>query len=123
MGGAGCWCSDGQGKPIPNTTTTNGKPICPKISKVNIRRSPLNNHSVHERNKRICRRADQRLFNNNLLKVFYNEYSRQHPGDTSITDKKVLDWKFTELDVNSDDKLQKMEFKEMRRLVRQVRKK
>lgn len=122
MGGAGCWCSDGQGKPIPNTTTTSGKPNCPKISKVNIRRSPSRSQSVsRSRNRnRICRRNDYRLFNNNLLKVFYGEYSRAHPTEQILNDKIVLDWKFTQLDTNKDDKIHKLEFREMRRLVRKV---
>lgn len=120
MGGAGCWCSDGQGKPIPNTTTTTGKPICPKISKVNIRRSPSRSQSVGRTKNRICRRNDQRLFNTNLLKSFYGEYSRAHPMESMPTDKSVLDWKFNQLDVNKDDKIHKLEFREMRRLVRKV---
>lgn len=123
MGGAGCWCSDSSGKPIPNTTTTNGKPVCPKIGKVNIRRSPPGQmHSVSRaRNRnRICRRNDQRLFNSNLLKSFHGEYSRAHPMDGPPTDKTVLDWKFDQLDMNKDDHIHKFELREMRRLVRKV---
>lgn len=122
MGGAGCWCSDGQGKPIPNTTTTSGKPICPKISKINIRRSPSRNiQRTQQKNRnRICRKNDQRLFNSNLLKSFYGEYSRAHPMETMPIDKIVLDWKFNQLDMNKDDKIHKLEFREMRRLVRKV---
>lgn len=126
MGGAGCWCSDGQGKPIPNTTTTNGKPICPKIGKVNIRRSPTRNQHInsgnYNRNRRQCRRADQRLFNSNLFKKFFNEYNRQNPSSPMITvaDKTVLDWKFSQLDSSKDEKLDKIEYKELRRLVRKV---
>lgn len=123
MGGAGCWCSDGQGKPIPNTTTTNGKPICPKISKVNIRRSPPGHAQSPSRSRnrnRVCRRNDQRLFTSNLLKSFYGEYSRAHPLESMPTDKIVLDWKFSTLDLNKDDQIHKLEFREMRRLVRKV---
>lgn len=122
MGGAGCWCSDGQGKPIPNTTTTSGKPICPKIGKVNIRRSPSRTQSSSRSRSRsrICRRNDQRLFNSNLLKSFYGEYTRAHPLESMPTDKTVLDWKFTQLDLNKDDEIHKLEFREMRRLIRKV---
>lgn len=127
MGGAGCWCSDGQGKPIPNTTTTNGKPICPKIGKVNIRRSPIRheqprNNGNNNRNRRQCRRADQRLFNSNLVKKFFNEYNRLNPSSSMgmAADKTVLDWKFSQLDSNKDEKLDKIEYKELRRLVRKV---
>lgn len=137
MGGAGCWCSDGQGKPIPNTTTTNGKPVCPKIGRVNMRRSPARQQQQHmggpgggfhfnsnnnDRNRRQCKRADQRLFNSNLVKKFYNEYMRLNPSTTMaiVTDKTVLDWKFSMLDSNKDEKLDKIEYKELRRLVRKV---
>lgn len=121
MGGAGCWCSDGQGKPIPNTTTTNGKPMCPKISKMNIRRSPARSRSsANQSNRRICRRSDQRQFSVNLKKVFANEYNRLHPVDESTDDQTILQWKFNELDSNRDGKLQKFEFRILRRLVRKV---
>lgn len=123
MGGAGCWCSDGQGKPIPNTTTTSGKPICPKISKVNIRRSPPGHTQSVNRSRirnRLCRRNDQRIFTSNLLKSFYGEFSRAHPLEGMPTDKTVLDWKFSQLDVNKDQQIHKLEFREMRRLIRKV---
>lgn len=123
MLGAGCWCSDGQGKPIPNTTTRNGKPNCSKKSKTNIRRSPLRNVN---RNKRGCTRSDQGQFNTNLIKVFHTEHNRylaqnKHlsPG-TSVTDKIVLDWKFTVLDTNGNHLLDKIEYRELKRLVKKV---
>lgn len=68
----------------------------------------------------MCRRPDQRLFNDNLLKVFNSEYNRQHPGDAAAIDKTILDWKFSALDANNDNQLQKIECKELRRLVRKV---
>lgn len=74
---------------------------------------------VKSRN-RNCRRNDQRLFNSNLLKEFYSEYSRVHPLEKILSDKIVLDWKFSQLDANKDDKIHKLEFREMRRLVRKV---
>lgn len=69
---------------------------------------------------RDCRQNDQRTFNNNLLKVFHNEYKRAHPAEKTITDKTVLDWKFNQLDANKDEKIHKLELKEMRRVIRQV---
>lgn len=122
MGGAGCWCSDGQGKPIPNTTTTNGKPICPKITKTNIRRSPVhdNRQSTRSQNRRICRANDIYHFNNNLMNVFVIEYNRQHPDEKASNNQIVLNWKFDGLDVNHDEKLQKIELKTLRRLVTKV---
>lgn len=40
--------------------------------------------------------------------------------ETAITDKIVLDWKFNQLDANKDDKIHRLEFRDMRRLVRKV---
>lgn len=123
MLGAGCWCSDGQGKPIPNTTTRNGKPNCSKKSKTNIRRSPLRNVN---RNKRGCTRSDQGQFNTNLIKVFHTEHNRfvaqnKHlNAGTSVTDKIVLEWKFTVLDTNGNHLLDKIEYRELKRLVKKV---
>lgn len=73
-----------------------------------------------ENRNRICRENDQRLFNSNLLKSFYGEYSRAHPMESMPTDITVLGWKFSQLDVNKDDQIHKSEFREMRRLVRKV---
>lgn len=115
MKGAGCWCSDSQGKPIPNTTTRTGKPNCAEKNKNNMRRSPL-------RKQRGCSRADQGQFNLNLIKVFQNEYSRYHGrGGALSPDKMVLDWKFSGLDTNGNHMLDKTEYRELRRLVRKVK--
>lgn len=119
MEGAGCWCSDSQGKPIPNTTTRNGKPNCMKQSKTNIRRSPLRNVN---RNRRGCSRPDHAQFNTNLIKVFQHEHSRYNGRsvNSNTSDKIVLDWKFGSLDTNGNHMLDKMEYRELRRLVRKV---
>ncbi|KAJ6644255.1 SPARC-related modular calcium-binding protein 1 [Pseudolycoriella hygida] len=122
MSGAGCWCSDPQGKPIPNTSTRNGRPHCYKRRKSNIRRSPLRNVS---RSKRGCSRSDQETFNTNLIKVFHTEHSRylaqnKHLSPGTVTDKIVLDWKFTILDTNANHLLDKTEYRELKRLVKKV---
>lgn len=122
MEGAGCWCSDSQGKPIPNTTTRNGKPKCLKKGKTNIRRSPLRNVN---RQKRGCSRPDQVQFNTNLIKVFHSEHSRYNHAAgggaaTTVNDKVVLDWKFSILDTNGNHMLDKTEYRELKRLVKKV---
>lgn len=128
MEGAGCWCSDSLGKPIPNTTTRNGKPKCLKKGKTNIRRSPLRN--VNRGAKRGCTKADQAQFNVNLIKVFHSEHSRRATAGggggggnsgTGAGDKVVLDWKFSLLDTNGNHMLDKIEYRELKRLVKKVR--
>lgn len=79
--------------------------------------SHWNRSRVRNRN---CRQSDQRTFNSNLLGVFHNEYKRAHPNEKTIADRTVLDWKFNQLDANKDEKIHKIELKEMRRIIRQV---
>lgn len=122
MEGAGCWCSDVQGKPIPNTTTTVGKPKnCKRHTRVNIRRSPtrITKQSV-QRDRTICRKSDQRVFNKNLIRVFHGEYKRSNRDNKTIEDHSVLNWKFLTLDQNADDVLDDSEYNEFRRLVRKI---
>lgn len=126
MEGAGCWCSDSTGKPIRNTTTRNGKPNCRKNAKSNTRRSPARNMN-NNRDKRGCNQVDQTIFNTNLIKVFqseYNRYQSQHMQTslpTTITnDKVVLDWKFSALDTNNNNMLDKNEYRDLKRLAKKV---
>lgn len=117
--GVGCWCSDSQGKPIPNTTTTVGKPNCTKHRKINIRRSPSGNQNYNQ-DKRICRKSDQRLFNNNLVQAFYAEYKRQHQSLHPNNEQEVIDWKHSALDLNGDKVLDVTEYGAFKRIVRKV---
>lgn len=56
------------------------------------------------------------------MTVFVKEYNRQHPNEKASSDQIVLNWKFDGLDVNHDEKLQKIEFKILRRMVTKVSK-
>lgn len=124
MAKGGCWCSDSTGKPIANTTTRNGRPNCRKYVKSTIRRSPARNISSN-RNKRACSQDDQALFNTNLLNVFQSEYGwyqRQHAhmSSTIISNERILEWKFNAVDTNKNNRLDKNEFKELKRLVKKI---
>lgn len=134
MDDAGCWCSDPLGNPINGTTTIVGRPNCPKKS--NTRRSPP--HSPHPRPRRGCSRADQALFNANLIRVFHSEHSRlallgqlppaagggrssHHSASASaMSDKAIVDWKFDMLDANRNRVMERQEFRELKRLVRKA---
>lgn len=53
--------------------------------------------------------------------MFNNEYLRQAKSNGgSVSEKKVLDWKFTSMDKNSNHILDKNEFRELKRLVKGV---
>lgn len=84
-----------------------------------MRRSPSRNEDSSQ-NRKLCKRIDQRLFNNNLIQVFHSEYVRYNQGVKSSQDETVTDWKFSALDLNKDEQLDVMEYREFRRLVRKV---
>lgn len=52
--------------------------------------------------------------------MFTNEYLRQAKHTGGSSEKKVLDWKFAALDKNSNNILDKNEFRELKRLVKGV---
>lgn len=119
---AGCWCVNGQGKTISNTNVRTGKPTCG--GKFNTRRSqPRANVNFDDRNRRMCSKADRVAFNTNLIKMFYTEYLRYHSSQqipTMINDKIVLDWKFSHLDLNKNHMLDKIEYRELKRIVKKA---
>ena len=73
-----------------------------------------------------CSRVDRITFNTNLLKLFQSEHfrfiSQQFMSNTptSITEKMVLDWKFSSMDVNKNHMLDKNEYRELKRLIKKV---
>ncbi|XP_040159922.1 SPARC-related modular calcium-binding protein 2 isoform X2 [Anopheles arabiensis] len=117
--GGGCWCVNGQGKQLPNTMVQHGKPICVKKGKSNQRRSSPRNPI---RNKRSCSGLDRAVFNTNLLKLFQNEHVRVHQHNLTgpINEKTVLDWKFSVMDLNGNNLLDKTEYRTMKRLIKKV---
>ncbi|XP_067632353.1 uncharacterized protein magu isoform X1 [Eurosta solidaginis] len=138
LGDTGCWCSDITGKPIENTSVRNGKPKCREYTKANIRRSPAR-HLSPSRGRRTCTSIDRAAFNANLIKVFQSEYIRagqqkqggqlttngavgggSELGYATANDKPVLDWKFTYLDANANQMLDKNEFRELKKLVKRA---
>ncbi|EAT35811.1 AAEL012043-PA, partial [Aedes aegypti] len=128
----GCWCVNGQGKPLPNTTVQHGKPVCVKKGKSNQRRSSPRNPGdldydfvpfhTHPFTGFICgtgcSRMDRAVFNRNLLKLFENEHIRLTAA--SVSEKTVLDWKFASIDGNRNGVLDKTEYRELKRLIKKV---
>lgn len=118
----GCWCADPQGKPIQNTTTRTGRPNCPKKAKSNTRRSSPHNLN---RPRRGCSRVDMAVFNMNLIRVFHSEHGRNaQMGQLAgqLSDRAIVDWKFALLDTNRNHHLDRQEIRDLKRLVRKVRK-
>ncbi|CAG9855964.1 unnamed protein product [Phyllotreta striolata] len=115
-----CWCVTPEGIPLPYTLSRrkndNRTPKCGR-KKTNRRRSSPSNHRRQQRN-RMCKRNEKSALNNNLLNNFQMEYARESGHNES--DSVVLTWKFRMLDRNNDQILDKIEYKDFRRVVRKM---
>ncbi|XP_075169937.1 SPARC related modular calcium binding-like protein magu isoform X2 [Haematobia irritans] len=129
LSGSGCWCSDITGTRIEKTMVRTGKPKCREFS----RRSPTRNSGGNK--KRPCAQEDRAIFNSHLIQVFISEYIRsttaqyqregrlnQVPLEVlpSPNDVVILNWKFSHLDVNHNQMLDKSEYRELKKLVKRA---
>lgn len=122
-----CWCVDPQGKVISGSSVQHRKPNCTNADRRNTfqRRA-----SRRGQPKKGCTNADRTQFNSNLIEIFQGEYKRlpippvvDPAGPIPWTlldtaDKRVIQWKFTELDVGEDGVLQRREVRDLRKMVR-----
>lgn len=64
------------------------------------------------------------MFNNNLIKIFYTEWSRINKISnfhmSNETDRIVVFWKFDSMDRNKDQVLDKSEYKDLQKIVRKA---
>ncbi|KOB72269.1 Uncharacterized protein OBRU01_12541 [Operophtera brumata] len=99
---SGCWCVTPDGKPLPDTAATNGRPDCNRTGKSHTRR--------------------RSSFNGNLIKIFTDEYerARSETGGGKLEPRNVANWKFRELDRDRSESLQKSEYRGLRRLIKKV---
>lgn len=73
--------------------------------------------------KRGCKRADKALFNNNLIDIFHQEWSRIHAQPNvqgTDLDNIVLEWKFKDMDRDRNGVLDKNEYRDLKKLVKKV---
>ncbi|XP_056021674.1 SPARC-related modular calcium-binding protein 1-like isoform X6 [Ostrea edulis] len=121
-----CWCVTSDGKPIEGTPVHGRDPACRGTKK---RRQPKRERGKSKKKKRrkSCKTADKQKFNMNIVKVFTDEYQRavQVSGSVSLgSDKtlarKVIEWKFDQLDKNKDNILKRRETRTIKRMVRKL---
>ncbi|XP_064484852.1 SPARC-related modular calcium-binding protein 2-like isoform X2 [Ornithodoros turicata] len=124
-----CWCVDPQGKVISGSSVHKKQPNCTQADRRNTfqRRA-----SRRGQPKKGCTNADRSQFNSNLIEIFHSEYKRlpdppemDPSGPIPWTlldtqDKRVIQWKFTELDVGEDGALQRREVRDLRKMVRRI---
>lgn len=80
--------------------------------------------------KRVCGSEERSTFNKNLVKILKTEYNRLTSsaaaagagaqGTPQDSDRQVLDWKFSVMDIDRDNFLDKTEYRDLRRLVKKV---
>ncbi|XP_015184579.1 PREDICTED: SPARC-related modular calcium-binding protein 2 isoform X2 [Polistes dominula] len=126
-----CWCVTLQGRPLPNTSVRHQRPRCEKLALRSAiatksghkrRSSNLKENGHYNNTKRnACGRLEKTKFNNNLIDNFRIEYKRTNisaNGDKNV--ERVLSWKFSTLDLNGDGYLDRTEYKELRKVAKQV---
>ncbi|CAI9723876.1 SPARC-related modular calcium-binding protein 1-like isoform X7 [Octopus vulgaris] len=84
--------------------------------------------------KRGCSKSDREVFNTNLISEFAAEYYRGSPRPTQVTSmssgqnkssqnatrKRIVEWKFSQLDRNKDNVLKSGEVRSLKRLVKKL---
>ncbi|XP_072018955.1 SPARC-related modular calcium-binding protein 1-like isoform X2 [Amphiura filiformis] len=121
-----CWCVTEDGRPIPGSSVRNQRPLCNGEENIDTQRP--NTQMPDEKSE--CSQEDRATFNTNLKNIFREEYDRLPADVVSNTatdilalideERKVIDWKFTDLDVNADSMLDKKELRDLRRLVKKI---
>ncbi|KAL3274950.1 hypothetical protein HHI36_019726 [Cryptolaemus montrouzieri] len=113
-----CWCVTPMGVPLPYTSvqSRNGmKHNCGRRNRKSKKRSPSKkNHA------RLCKHSDKSLFNGNLIGMFLTDWQRSEETSASANDSVVVEWKFVSLDRNGDGKLDKTEYRDLRRMVKKA---
>ncbi|CAH1108210.1 unnamed protein product [Psylliodes chrysocephalus] len=119
LGANFCWCVTPEGVPLPYTSSRrkndNRPPKCGRKKTNRRRSSPASRRQ--QRNK-ICKRNEKSLLNNNLINSFQTEFIRESGRNDS--DNVIITWKFRMLDQNSDNILDKFEYRDLRKVVRKV---
>lgn len=117
-----CWCVNSQGAPMDYTLTQYSpslKPKCSRKKSTRRRSSPKNSR----RSTRQCKREDKAKFNINLVKIFQTEFIRENAfvgtSDGNLFNR-VLDWKFDQMDKNGDNRLDKNEYKDLKKIVKKA---
>ncbi|KAL1226880.1 putative SPARC-like protein-related modular calcium-binding protein [Trichinella spiralis] len=105
-----CWCAEPEsGKPIPNTSAKNARPVCDQKEKTALKIRGCNSKKLH--------RFLQRLFGtleSSMIASGFSEFSEEMSRREM-----ALRWKFIDLDRNKNGKLEKQEWKHYRMVLKQ----
>ncbi|KAI1309044.1 Sparc-related modular calcium-binding protein 1 [Halotydeus destructor] len=120
-----CWCvNPADGRPYPGSSVRNEKPDCERITrKVSPRRSPRRGSNIGSRSiGSSCSHSDRATFVFNLMTMFKSEFERSRAGSTvpRPNQRRVINWKFGQLDTNKDKVLRNKELRDLKRLVKKI---
>ncbi|CAH1262907.1 SMOC1 [Branchiostoma lanceolatum] len=140
-----CWCVTREGKPVPNSSVRYQKPTC--SGRDGRQRRPTGGRKRSKEqtvpvSPSGCGTDERGEFNDNLIDYFESEYNRLPtplPGASALDilpfptqqapltldssaskERRVLDWKFSQLDSDNDDELDRKELKLLRRTVKKA---
>lgn len=124
-----CWCVTKDGRHIPGTSVQERRPRC----KGGRRRKRKGRNSKKKKKRKACTSKERQMFNSELVRVFREEYDRAltaggpdagedaAPTDDDVSiEKKIVIWKFSQLDSNADGVLSFKEIRSFRRMVKKL---
>lgn len=131
-----CWCVNQDGKPLPGSSVKHNQPPCHlllstgRFRRGKRRKRPgLKNRKSTKRRttKKICTQKERSAFSKSLLEMMGTEHAsmfgvRGRPNGTILGNakKEVAEWKFDQLDENSDGMLKRKELKKFRENIKKV---
>ncbi|KRX95015.1 Sparc-related modular calcium-binding protein 1 [Trichinella pseudospiralis] len=105
-----CWCAEPEsGKPIPNTSAKNARPVCDQKEKTALKIRGCNPTKLHRFLQRLLGTLESSMIASGFSE-FSEEISRREMA---------LRWKFIDLDRNKNGKLEKKEWKHYRMVLKQ----
>ncbi|XP_070181964.1 SPARC-related modular calcium-binding protein 1-like isoform X13 [Littorina saxatilis] len=123
-----CWCVTKDGRHIPGTSVQERRPRCK-----GKRRRRKGRNSKKKKKRKACTSKERQSFNTDLVRVFREEYERmltargpeavndEAPSDDDVSiEKKIVVWKFAQLDSNDDGMLSFKEIRSFRRMVKKL---
>ncbi|KAH8232908.1 hypothetical protein KR026_001766 [Drosophila bipectinata] len=134
MGKNNCWCADSMGRPIKDDQSTRnrrGKPRCRLNSKwrrLALHQMGFKSDTAAAASKgstevgtggaqRTCNKTDRATFNRNLMRIFRKE-AVNSGRPQSMPDAAVLDWKFSKLDSNGNQQLDRQELRDLKKIIK-----